>query len=113
MLGCDIIEIKRIKQSIEKFGEKFVNRILTEKEKEIYNKRSNKAEFLAGRFAAKESIVKSLKTGIGKTEFRDIEILNDINGAPFVIFLNENTHEIEISISHSKEYAMAVSIIKN
>lgn len=110
MLGCDIVEINRINNSIIKFGNKFIDRILTSNEKKILSTRKNKAEFVAGRFAAKESISKSFKTGIGKVGFTDIEILPDSNGAPEVFILNERITNIEVSISHSKEYAMAVSL---
>jgi holo-[acyl-carrier protein] synthase len=112
MLGCDIIEIKRIKKSIDKFGDKFIDRILSNKEKKLFEKKKNKSEFLAGRFAAKESIAKSLKTGIGDISFTDIEILNNKLGAPSAKINNMPNIKIEISISHTKEYAMAVSIIK-
>ncbi len=67
--------------------------------------------FFAGRFAAKESISKSLKTGIGKFSFTDIEILNDNAGAPVVYLCGELREDIQVSISHSQTHAMAVSMI--
>lgn len=112
MLGCDILEVERIISAVEKHGERFIKRILSNKEIEIYEKRGNSIQFLAGRFAAKESVSKSLKTGIGKYSFTDIEILNDENGAPEVYIKSERREDIEISISHDRHYAMAVSIIK-
>lgn len=112
MLGCDIIEIARIKNSVEKLGDSFINRILSDGEREIYLKRNKSIGFLAGRFAAKESISKSLKTGIGKFSFKEIEILNDNAGVPVVYLCGELREDIEVSISHSETVAMAVSIIK-
>jgi len=111
MLGCDLIEIERIKNAVSRNGEAFLNRILTNREIDIYNKRNGSVSFLAGRFAAKESISKSLKTGIGKFSFTDIEILNDNSGAPVVYLCGEQRADIEVSISHSQTHAMAVSMI--
>ena len=113
MIGCDIIEISRIEQSLERFGESFLQRILTEKELEIYNSKGKKAEFVAGRFAAKEAISKAMGTGIGRGfDFTDIEILPDDLGKPEVYLKGEKSFEYEVSISHSKENAMAVSLKK-
>lgn len=112
MLGCDICEVERIESAVEKHGERFIKRILSPKEIEIYDRRGGSIQFLAGRFAAKESVAKSLKTGIGKYGFNDIEILNDSNGAPEVYLKGERREDIEVSISHDRHYAMAVSIIK-
>ena len=113
MLGCDIVELYRIEDSIEKFGDKFIDRILTKNEKQIFIKRKKSVSFLAGRFSAKESISKSLKSGIGKLNWTDIEILNGENGEPVVYLYGEKRADIELSISHSKDYAMAVSLIKD
>ena len=75
MIGCDIIEIERIKSSIDKFGDNFINKIMTCREIEIYNLKGKKAEFAAGRFAAKEAVAKSFGLGIGRGyAFTDIEV---------------------------------------
>lgn len=113
MLGCDIIEIDRIKAALEKHGERFIRRILTQREKEIFLKRNRSLQFFSGRFAAKESISKSFKTGIGKElSFTDIEILNGERGEPIVYLKGEKRDDIEVSISHGRDYSIAVSIIK-
>lgn len=113
MLGCDIIEIDRIAKSVEKFGDDFVSKILSSREFEIYIKRGRHAEFLAGRFAGKESVSKSLGTGIGRGySFTDIEILPDELGKPVVYLCGRLAENIEVSISHSRENAIAVSIKK-
>ncbi|MGD9808355.1 MAG: holo-ACP synthase [Deferribacterales bacterium] len=111
MLGCDIIEIDRIQDAVDRHGENFIRRILSDNEIAIYEKRGSSITFLAGRFAAKESISKSLKTGIGQVSFTEIEILNDNAGAPVVYLCGELREDIELSISHSKTCAMAVSMI--
>lgn len=101
-IGCDIVENKRL---IDK-SDKFIDLVLTEKEKQLYNQR-NKVEFLSGRFAAKEAIMKCLPN-TKELKFTDIEILNDESGKPYC-----NIEDIEdISISHEKEYTIAVALYK-
>lgn len=100
-IGCDIVENKRL---IDK-SDKFIDMVLTEKEKKLYEQKG--IEFLAGRFAAKEAIMKCLPD-IEKYRFTDIEVLNDEKGKPYT-----NIKEIEdISISHEKEYTIAVALYK-
>ena len=99
-IGCDIVENKRL---LDK-SKNFIDKILTDKEKQLYKTRNN-VEFLAGRFAAKEAIMKCLPN-IEKYTFTDIEILNDEKGKPYC-----NIDDIEdISISHEKEYTIAVAL---
>lgn len=112
-IGIDLIELKRIEQAILK-NARFVNRVLTEKEVSVYNEYSIKQrqiEFLAGRFAAKEAFSKAAGTGIGKLSFQDIQILNEGSGAPFISAKGFEPSNIYLSISHSKEYAVAQVII--
>ena len=116
--GIDIIEIDRIKQSIEDTDGKFCTRVYTEKEIEYCeSKKAQKYQHYAARFAAKEAVFKAVspllqnKYDIG---WKDIQILNDENGRPFVNILNENIKgikDIDISMSHCKEYAVANVII--
>lgn len=99
-IGCDIVENKRL----ENKNETFLNHVLSEKEKDLYKTR-NKAEFLAGRFAAKEAILKCLPD-IKKYQLCDIEILNHEDGKPYC-----NIEGIvDISISHEKDYTIAVAL---
>lgn len=114
MLGCDIIEISRIEESLNKFGDSFVERILSEREIEIYHSKGKKSEFVAGRFAAKEAISKAMGTGIGRNyDFVDIEILPNELGKPEVYLKGVKSLEYEVSISHSKTNAIAVSMKKS
>jgi len=111
-IGIDIIELARIEKFVE--HEKFIDRILTEKEKNLLARLSERrrVEFLAGRFAAKEAYAKALGTGIGKNvSFQDIEIMNDEYGKPIVISTLDE-HRIHVSISHSRDYAIAQVIIE-
>ncbi len=116
--GTDIIEVSRIKESIEKLGEKFLNKIYTKKEIEYCLSKNNmKYQHFAARFAAKEAIFKAISSLLkNKYEitWKDVEVLNDENGRPYVHFLNNiyNIEQIDISISHLKEYAIATCIVE-
>lgn len=115
-IGLDIVELNRMEKKIH--HEKFVGRILTEKEKERFLQlnANRKIEFLAGRFAAKEAYSKALGTGIGKgVSFLDIEILNNEAGKPVLHDKSRQNREkiVHISITHTKEYAAAQVIIES
>ena len=114
-IGIDIIEIARIKQAIDRWGEKFLQRIYTEPELRQYR---NKLPSLSARFAAKEAAIKILKAP-GKTiGWKDIEILPDDKGKPWVRLYRKaqsraeslGLGEIAISLSHSREYATACAV---
>jgi len=111
-IGIDIIDIKRIKRIMEQFGDRFFEKILTEKEIKYCKSFSKPDLHFAGRFAAKEAYSKSIGTGISKDfGWRDIEILNDERGKPFIQHTKENDFskfKFNISISHTDEYACAV-----
>ncbi len=116
--GIDIIEIERIKQSIEETEGRLCERVYTQKEVEYCeSKNAQKYQHYAARFAAKEAVFKAIsqlldsKYGI---DWKDIEILNDEDGRPYVHILNQNLEEIksiDISISHCKTYAVASVVI--
>ena len=112
--GTDIIEIERVKSSIENIGERFLKTIYTEKEIEYCEKRkTQKYQHYAARFAAKEAIFKALSTRItSKYSWKDFEVLNDENGKPKVFLKTDitNLEDIDISISHCKEYAVATVV---
>lgn len=117
--GTDIIEIARVKDAIEKEG--FKERVYTEREiKYCESKNVQKYQSYSGRFAAKEAIFKALSSIIEdkyKIKWTDFEIINDKEGKPNVQ-INTNIIDIslikniDISISHCKEYATAVCIIE-
>ena len=116
--GTDIIEISRIKKSIEKSGEKFLNIIFTPTEIEYCeSKRLAKYNHYAGRFAAKEALYKAISHLLDDRfaiSWKNAEILNDENGNPHVKFIDfelKKIEHIDISISHCNEYAVATVII--
>ena len=115
--GIDIIEIERVKQSIEETDGKFCERVYTEKEIEYCESRKiQKYQHYAARFAAKEAVLKAIsqllesKFDIG---WKEIEILNDEDGRPYVNILKQglNIDNIDISISHCKTYAVASVVV--
>ena len=103
-VGIDIIENKRLEGK-----EEFLNRILSTRELDIYNSRNKSLEFLGGRWAAKEAFLKALQQSILAISLNEIEVLNKENGAPYIQF-KERIYE-NVSISHEKEYSIAMVII--
>lgn len=120
--GVDIIEIERVKNSIENVGEKFLKKVFTDKEIEYCeNRKGQKYQHYAGRFAAKEAAFKAISSQLDdkySVSWKDFEIVNDMQGRPQINISNLNVEKIEdidVSISHCKLYAMAnvVLIYKN
>jgi len=115
--GVDIIEIERVKQSIEDTDGKFCERVYTEKEIEYCeSKKVQKYQHYAARFAAKEAVLKAISELLESKfdiEWKEIEILNDQNGRPYVNLLKKGIEikDIDISISHCKTYAIASVVI--
>ena len=114
-IGVDIIEIPRIKTAIERFGDRFLRRVYTEAEITAYRTRLSS---LATRFAAKEAVMKVLGTGARGVGWHDIEILSEPSGKP-TVFLHGRARQraaaigirtISISLSDSKEHAVAVAL---
>lgn len=117
--GTDIIEISRIQDSIETLGDSFTNKIFTKNEIEYCeSKNKMKYQHYAARFAAKEAIFKAISVVLNdkfEVSWQNAEILNDKNGKPYVHFINTDIdnkiHDIDVSISHCKEYATANVVI--
>ncbi|MAV16163.1 MAG: holo-[acyl-carrier-protein] synthase [Candidatus Marinimicrobia bacterium] len=113
-VGTDIVSIDRIRESVEQYGSQFLNKIFTINEIEYSQGKKDGAIHLAGRFAAKESIKKAIFSSqiLKQLDFIDIEIFNDVNGAPKVSILKElKFKKIEISISHESKYAVAFALL--
>ena len=119
--GIDIIEVERIKDAIEELGESFLNRIFTENEIEYCNKsKITKYQHYAARFAVKEAVFKAISKYINGREdalWKNIEIINLEGGKPEINVeriaenikktANKKLIDIDISISHIKDYAVA------
>ena len=115
--GTDIIEIKRIKESIEKYGDKFLEKIFTEKEIEYCeSKKDQKYQSYSARFAAKEAVFKAISIYLKdkySISWKNVEVLNDKNGRPYINLLdiNVNIKDVDISLSHIKDYAIANVVV--
>lgn len=120
-VGTDIVEIERLQKIVEsKSAGRFIRRVLTDRERQLAEDRKGRlAEFVAGRFAAKEAIAKAIGCGIGpKLGFHDMEIIPDIAGKP-VCKLSERSRRmagcgeaarLHLSISHSDKVAVAFAV---
>ena len=117
-IGIDIVEIERVEKALQR-NKKFLDKLFTKEEIDYFKSKGLKTETIAGNFSAKEAISKDLGTGIRNFNFKDIEILRDKKGKPIVktynnlrkICIDYNVLEIKVSISHSKNYAVANAIV--
>lgn len=115
-IGNDIIEIERIRKSIDTHGLRMLAKLFTTKEQDYCLKHKDPIPHFAGRFSAKEAVVKALGTGFGEhASWLDIEILNEANGKPSVHFSDAMEKKLKgttmlISISHCQLYVTAFAI---
>ncbi len=117
--GIDLVDCSRIEAMIERHGERFIQRIFTATEQAYAEANKNKVEKLAGRFAAKEAILKLMGTGWrGKIAWTDIEIINNSSGQPEVTLDGEvekiadklGIKHISVSITHTANFAIASAV---
>src|SRR5699024_9381836 len=104
-IGVDLIELNRIKQAVIK-NKRFIYRILTVNERQAYDNLTNinrESEYLAGRFAVKEALGKTIGKGCSSLSLQHIVVLNQHNGAPLVTAKVYQKEQIFVSISHSKD----------
>ena len=122
-IGTDIVNIRRIEQSLKKHKFAFKNKIFSKKEISYCEKRKNSGAFYAKRFAAKEAFSKALGTGIRKgVNLKNIEISNNIHGKPSILLkgkvanylrkkVKNKRYDIHLSLSDEKPWAQATVII--
>ena len=120
-IGVDIVEVYRIAETLERTP-RFLERVFTSAERAYCDAKGAAArQSYAGRFAAKEAFLKALKTGWrGKISWHDIEVLNDADGAPYLLITGEARDIVErmgsvsmhLSIAHTNEHAVAQVIIE-
>ncbi len=124
-IGTDMCDIRRIENSIEKFGERFINKIFTEKEQAYCDAKSGRAAYYAKRFAAKEAVAKALaREETGALSWKDVEVRNDPSGRPTIHLYRQAKERLEshlpkgleaithISLTDDYPYAMAFAIIE-
>ena len=121
-IGVDIVEITRVENLIEKFGERFARRILTEYELLEFERRKRSSSYLATRFAAKEAVAKACGTGIGEQlGFHSLQLESDALGKPLLHFLPSSDALVErlqirnslVSLSDEKHYAVAMVVLES
>lgn len=121
-LGSDLIDIRRVEQSIDKYGERFLNRIFTEVERAKSDRRANRAASYAKRFAAKEACSKALGTGLSKGVFwRDMGVVNLPGGKPTLRLTNgalrrleeitPGGHQAVIDLTITDDFPLAQAIV--
>lgn len=102
-VGIDLVKLDHIKNQ-----DLLAEKILSNNEKELFLKKENKLDFLASRFAAKEAFIKAMDSSIFKEKLNEIEVLNYDSGKPYIKY-KEKIYKV--SISHEKDYAIAIVII--
>jgi holo-[acyl-carrier protein] synthase len=118
--GVDIVEIARMKKAALKWDEKFLGRIFTGRELDYANAKKFPYQHLAARFAAKEAVLKAFgDASINNMQWKNIEIINNKDGKPIVKLTGEakrtldrmGARDIIVSLSHTKNYAVANAIL--
>lgn len=116
-IGIDLAEIDRLNRLHERYGDRFLNRVLGVDERAAFDERGDKAVFLAGRFAAKEALIKALGEYLDdRPPLSSLQILNDPTGRPQVLLPDVVESRLDgarvlVSISHERQYAVAMAII--
>jgi len=115
-VGLDIVQVERIERNLIRFGKRLVRRLLGPVEQQRFASASNTAQFLAGRFAAKEAVIKGLGQYTNRRPpFAQLQIVNDATGQPRLLITDElrailGGHQCLISITHEKTMAAAVAV---
>ena len=120
--GIDICEVARVRDAIERFGQRFLKRIFTPAEREYCESKRNRMERYAGRFAAKEAAMKAIGTGLRRgVTWQDFEVGREPGGRPTLIFRDKAAEfgtklgmkRVSLSITHTAEIAMAQVILED
>lgn len=121
-LGTDLIETRRVEESIARFGERFLERIFTAGEIAYCKRKKNAAESFAARFAAKEAGAKALGTGISRgVTWKEFEVKREASGRPSLHLVGRaaelaeamGVKRIQLSLTHSRELALAVVVVED
>ncbi len=121
-IGTDLAEVSRIRDSITRFGDRFLNRIYTEGERRYAQSKANSHERFAARFAAKEAGMKAIGTGWNRgVSWQDFEVTNEPSGRPTLrlsgvaeeIAAQNRVRRISLSLTHTQSTAMALVILED
>lgn len=119
-VGTDILKVERIEEVVQRLGDRFVQRILTDTEQLEYRASKQPERLLAKRFAAKEAVAKALGTGIGRgVSWQDIQVEHDANGAPLVklnggasrVASERGGSRVELSLADELDYVVAFAVL--
>ncbi len=109
--GIDIIEIERVEKAVGRWGDHFLDHLFCPEEIDYARKHKNPMHHFAGRFAAKEAILKAIGDN-AHVNWKDMKILNDKHGRPYCVYSDKTfKHKILLSISHTENYAVASALI--
>jgi holo-[acyl-carrier protein] synthase len=117
-IGVDIIEIARVRQSIETLGDRFLDKVFTSREREYCSSKQNSFQHFAARFAAKEAVSKAMSTGwAGEFRWKDVEVMNDPSGQPRITLSGPLKEllvraRILVTLSHSESHVVAMVLIE-
>jgi holo-[acyl-carrier protein] synthase len=120
-VGTDLVEIARVRQMLERYGERFARRLLGPSEWGDFQRAGNKAQHLAGRFAAKEAFAKALGTGLRyPVSLSNINVANDALGKPVLLFepklaalvQSHGVTSYHLSVSHERSVACAFVVLE-
>lgn len=118
-IGTDIVEIGRIRDAADKWGDRFLKKIYTEKEIAYCYGKKDPFPHLAVRFAAKEAFIKALTENsyeLKTLNFKDIEVLNHPNGKPYIVphdvALKGESLQVHVTLSHERSHAIATVILE-
>jgi holo-[acyl-carrier protein] synthase len=121
-IGSDLAQVERIRKSIAQYGDRFLNRVYTERERAYASSKANSAERYTARFAAKEAGMKAIGTGLRRgITWKDFEVVNETSGQPTLrlsgvaleISARMGVERISISLTHTAETAFAVVILED
>lgn len=116
-VGVDIVDVARVERILRLYGDRFVARVLGAREREILSSRHDRAQFVAGRFAAKEAIIKALGRYLTiRPAYTQIEILGDGLRGPVALFYPSIAKQVGqvtalVSISHEKSHAVGLAVL--
>ena len=120
-IGVDLVENARIEHSVERFGDRFLQRVFTAGEIEYSQSMKYPARHLAARFAAKEAVSKAFGTGIGKSMgWKDIDVRRKESGEPYLVLEGgakklaeeRKVSKLSITLSHTEHHAMAMIVVE-
>ena len=118
-VGTDIVRVERIRESVERHGDRFLRRIFTAGEIKYCSERRRKFEHLAGHFAVKEAVLKALGTGASKgATLRQVEVTHDAAGSPTALLHRgalrvaeeRGISHVHVSLSHEETFAVALAV---